>query len=55
MFFLIFIGMPCAMVISGLYNGIVLLKNKCPFAAKINFIMAIIAFVILGTCLAMLG
>jgi hypothetical protein len=48
--FVIIYGIPASIVISGIYNGFVLTHNQCPEASKVNWILALTAFIISGTC-----
>ncbi len=48
---LLFIWPFSSITLSGIYNGVVLTRAARPKAAKINWIMAGTAFVIMGPCL----
>jgi uncharacterized RDD family membrane protein YckC len=49
--FILILGIPVSVILSGLYNGFILGKNGCPRAAKLNFLLAIAAFLLCGTCI----
>lgn len=52
--FILIFGIPISVILSGIYNGIVLMRNQCPLAARINRVLAIASFVLCGSCTLML-
>ena len=44
-FFYIF-ALPLSFIVSGIYNGIILMKSSCPKAAKINLVIAFLIMLV---------
>ncbi len=52
---LLCLGLPGTIILAGVISGSILTFRECPIAARVNWMLAIAVFAIMGGCMLMIG